>query len=68
MMPCSETWFEFDLAPMLPTSSRCFSLSILSDHICYMGSYREGKRVRSMQWCYVLESSQSHMRTPPRGQ
>ena len=40
-MPCSESWFEFDLPPALPTSIRYFGLSILRAHIRYMGSYQE---------------------------
>ena len=37
----SENWFEFDLAPALPTSIRCFGLFILNAHICHMGSSQE---------------------------
>ena len=40
-MPCSESWFEFDLPPALPTSIRCFGLSILNAHIRYVGSSQE---------------------------
>ena len=40
-MPCSETWFEFDLVSALPTSFRYVGLSILNAHICYTGSYQE---------------------------
>ena len=41
MMPCSESWFEFDLAPALPTSIRYCGLSILNARVCYMGSSQE---------------------------